>query len=205
MKTYESPLTTLDLLAVARANPALHHVHAGTYPLDALPTLLVAGRPRHIVYNASPSTDPGTHWLSIWLSNDTTAEVMDSLGQRPVYPEVLSFLRRHASRSVYSTQRIQDINSNACGLYCLSHGLARARGYSFAQWLSRFSDCSANNDQIVYCEFMNQLAFPSLFTPRLRGWDHAVGRACRRKVCSDQEDSRALTAFRSTSLRQSKK
>lgn len=204
MKTYESPLTTLDLLAVARANPTLRRVHAGTYPLDALPTLLITGRPRHILYNASPSTDRGTHWLSIWLSNDTTAEVMDSLGQRPISPEVLSFLRRHASRSVYSTQKIQDISSNACGLYCLSHGLARARGYSFTHWLSRFSDCPANNDQIVYCEFMTQLAFPSLFTPRLRGWKRVVDRSCRRKVCIEKEDSRTLAAFQSTSKRHRK-
>lgn len=183
MRDFKSPLTTLDVLGVARAHPALKRVHVGTYPLDALPDLSVTGRPRHLVFNLSPSTiPPGSHWVSIWLSGDTTAEVVCSLGQRPTAPEILNFLRRHASRVVFNTTRLQARKSAACGLYCLSHGLARARGINLATWLSRFTNCPRQNDQIVYCEFMREMAFPSLFSPRLRNWRCSLARACRSSV-----------------------
>jgi hypothetical protein len=180
MKDYRSPLTTLDIEDAARAHPLMYRVHAGTFSLDALPSLGLTGRPHHIVYNTSPSTESGSHWISIWLASDTTAEVMDSLGNRPTQPEVLSFLRRHASRAVFNASQIQSWTSNTCGLYCLSHGLARCRGRSFAEWLSRFSECTHENDRMMQCEFMRELALPSLFTPRLDNWNRVLSKACRR-------------------------
>lgn len=180
MKDYQSPTTTLDLTAAARTQPPLRRFHVGTFPLDALPSLTVAGRPRHLIYNLSPSTlPPGTHWISIWLGRDMKAEIMDSLGQRPLSPEVLGFIRRHSSEAIYSERPIQHWSSNACGLYCLSHGLARARGLSFRAWLDQFTSDTAANDALVQCQFMRELATPSLFSPHLRSWRREVERACQ--------------------------
>ena len=185
MRDFTSPLSTLDILDVAHLHPVLKRYHEGTFPLDALSKLVISGkRPRHIIYNTSPSNDPGSHWISIWLSADMSAEVMNSLGNHPIHPEVLVFLRRYASRTFCSTLPIQSYVSNACGLYCLSHGLARAKGKTFATWLDQFSDCADNNDQLMYCEFMREMALPSLFTPRVRSWKQAVSLACRRVTCS---------------------
>lgn len=196
MKDYKSPLTTLDLLAVARAHPLLGRYHAGTYPLDALSQLTIAGRPRHVIYNASPSTSPGSHWISMWLASDLSVEVMDSLGQRPTSPHVIAFLRRHAQRATYTARRVQDLSSasNACGLYCLSHGIARARGISLATWLEQFSDCTPDNDRLMHCEFMRDLALPTLFVPRLRNWQRTLGQACRPVQCSGSSDAASKQA-----------
>lgn len=185
MRDFTSPLSTLDILDVARTHPVLRKHHEGTFPLDALSRLVITGRrPRHIVYNTSPSTKPpGTHWVSIWLSADTTAEVMNSLGHQPLQPEVLQFLRRNASQIFYSAKPLQGRFSSACGLYCLSHGLARARGHSLRKWMKQFSECTRRNDQLMYCEFMREMALPSLFTPRLRNWKQSTARACRKVAC----------------------
>lgn len=194
MKDFTSPLSTLDILDVAHMHPVLKRFHEGAFPLDALPKIVLTGkRPRHIIYNTSPSSDPGTHWVSIWLNDDMTAEVMNSLGNQSLHPEVLAFLRRYASRTFCSTVPLQSFVSNACGLYCMSHGLARARGKTLATWLAQFSDCAQDNDQLMYCEFMREMALPSLFTPRVRHWKQAVARACRRVSCS-----RALTSRKAT-------
>lgn len=191
MKDYRSPLTTLDLLAVARAHPVLSRYHAGTYPLDALSQLTVSGRPRHLIYNASPSTSPGSHWISMWLAPDLSIEVMDSLGQRPTSTHVMDFLRRHANRATYLSRRVQDLggSSNACGLYCLSHGIARARGETLTTWLAQFSDCTPDNDRRMNCEFMRDLAIPTLFVPRLRNWQRALRQACRPVRCRVSSDT----------------
>jgi len=197
MKDFTSPTTTLDLAAAARAHPVLRRFHVGTFPLDALPTLSVAGRPRHIIYNLSPSTrPPGTHWVSVWLGKDMKAEVMDSLGQRPFSTEILGFIRRHCTGAVFSERVIQHWSSNACGLYCLSHGLARARGQSFRSWLSQFSSRLPANDALVQCQFMRELAIPSLFSPHLRSWRLEVGRACRSVSLPPGEQEQACTRRR---------
>lgn len=207
MRDFTSALTTLDILDVAHMHPVLRRYHEGTFPLDALPKLTITGkRPRHIVYNTSPSNQLGTHWVSIWLSADMTGEVMNSLGNRPLQPEVLTFLQRNASRIVYSVKPIQNGASNACGLYCLSHGLARARGKTLATWLSQFTDCDDENDQKMYCEFMREMALPALFTPRMHNWKQAIARACRKVVCSKASrtpDARKA-AWKSSKQRRSK-
>lgn len=179
MKHYASPTTTLDLEAAAQAHPILRRYFDGAYPLDALSTLSVVGRPRHLIYNLSPSTrPPGTHWISIWLGEDLSVEVVDSFGRRPTSPEVIGFIRRHGSQSRYAAKQIQNWTSNVCGLYCLSHGLARACGQPLSSWLDRYTKDLGGNDRAVQCEFMRELAFPSLFSPRLRHWRQAVARAC---------------------------
>lgn len=182
MRSYSSPLSTTDLLRVFRAHPVLSAVHVGVFPRDALADLTVHGRPRHLVFNVTASyEDDGAvgHWLSIWLGEDTRAELVDSLGMKPVHPEVLSFLRRHASTAVYTSRRLQDWSSNCCGLYCQSHALARARGHSLESWLAQFTSCPSQNDRRIECQFMHELAFPALFSPPIRAWQSAVARACR--------------------------
>lgn len=182
MNSYRSPLDTEDILLVARTHPILERVHEGTYPLERLATLIVGDRPRHIIFNQSPSWDPsgGTHWESIFLSADTTGEVFSSLGDRPSQPEVVSFMKRHCSSAVYCSTPLQAAGSNCCGIYCLSHGMARARGISFESWLSRFSVSDRRgNDSMMHCEFMTTMAYPALFTPRVRNhWAKVVGEAC---------------------------
>ena len=180
MKDYTSPTTTLDLTAAAKAHPTLRRYHIGTFPLDALASLTVGGRPRHLIYNESPSTrPPGSHWVSVWLTKDFKAEIVNSLGRQPLAPEVLSFVRRHSASAKYSDRQIQSWTSNVCGLYCLSHGLARARGQSLDSWMKQFTERLADNDDLVQCEFMRELAIPSMFSPSLRNWRKQVERACR--------------------------
>lgn len=167
-------------MTAAKAHPVLRRYHVGTYPLDALPKLTIAGRPRHIIYNLSPSTQPpGTHWVSIWLTRDMKAEVVDSLGQPPSSHEVLGFVRRHSTSASFCEKQLQALTSNVCGLYALSHGLARARGQSLATWLRQFSDRPSQNDKLMQCQFMRELAIPSLFSPRLTRWRRTVEEACR--------------------------
>lgn len=189
MKGYSSALTTLDLNDAATIHPVLGRYYAGAFPVDALSTLIVSGRPKHLIYNVSPSYTQGSHWISVFLNKDLSAVVVDSLGMKPSCPVVLSFLRRHAEKIIYSSKLIQNPSSAACGLYCLSHGLASARGYRLDHWLSQFGPCLEANDRLMQCEFMQELAIPSLFTPRLRNWEQIVARACKPRRC---ESSQAL-------------
>ena len=180
MRSYTSPLTTLELTGASRLQPLLARVHIGTFPVDALSELRVIGRPRHLVYNTAASNSRGEHWVSIWLAKDKTIEIMDSLGRAPTDPRVVDFAWRHAIKIVYSGRELQHWSSNACGLYCLSHGLARARGESLSSWLDRFGEDTLANDRKVQCEFMRSLATPYSFSPppTPHRWKQLVKQAC---------------------------
>ena len=179
MKSYSSPLSTQDILAVVDAHPILRRVHYATVPLEALDILIVPSGPCHIIYNESRSWEgAGSHWISIYLERDLSGEVMSSLGGRPAQPEVLRFMRRNCSRAKYTTRQLQDNDSNCCGAYCLSHGMARARGDTLSAWLAQFSDCRKHNDGIIECQFMREMAFPALFSPRFN-WRRALAAACQ--------------------------
>lgn len=182
MKDYSSPLSTVDITTAAQGHPLLSPHFIGVFPLDAIETLSLdsttAAAARFFVYNTAPSYDPpGRHWIGVWVVPGSSAEIIDSLGDKPA-ESVISFLLRHVARISYSKKAIQNPFSSACGLYCLSYALARARGQSMMQWLQRFGSCGQRNDAQVQCEFMKAMAVPSMFHPRLRNWKRVVRRAC---------------------------
>ena len=180
MRSYTSPLSTEDILAVVHAHPLLRGVSAGVYPLDGLARLVVSGRPAHVIYNQLPSWAPQGamgHWVSIYLSADLRAEVMSSLGDRPDQIEVIEFMGRHCTSAVFTAVQIQDDNSNCCGVYALSHGMARARGTSLRTWLGQFGACRTENDKKIQCEFLQTLSYPALFTHRFN-WRRALAATC---------------------------
>lgn len=199
MKDFSSALSTIDLEAAARAHPQLRRVHEGTFPLDMLNNLNIVRRPRHIVFNTSPSyKPPGTHWISIWLGTNMSIELVDSMGQRPISNEVIAFLRRHgssSSRAVYISGPLQHWSSSTCGLYCLSHGLARARGCTLEKWLSQFGQDRHRNDRSMECQFMRETAIPSLFSPRLHNWRAEVRRACGADSRASKRNREGCAAF----------
>lgn len=180
MRTYTSPLTTEDLLRVCYAHPAMRKINAGVYPLDALSSLRIGGqRPKHIVYNTARSNEgPGLHWISVILNTDFSAEVFDSLGNRPHQREVIDFLHRHSCKSVYNNTRVQSLNSNTCGIYSLCHALSKIEGLCFESWVGCFTRDTAANDRYVQCIFLRKLAWPGLFSYPYSNWGRVITRAC---------------------------
>jgi len=50
----------------------------GVYSIDTLPP-----KPKLLVCNTDPSTKPGRHWISIYVSEDERGEYFDSFGRPP--------------------------------------------------------------------------------------------------------------------------
>lgn len=164
MKSYKSPLTTLDLMKICHRHPNLKHVNCGVYARDEIIHLEIPFRPCHIIVNLSPSYEEGSHWISIFLNRDFSGELVDSLALTP-HPDVLTFLKRHCTSCVTNAFRLQSLLSATCGIYALWHGAARGGGKTFPHWVAQFSRAPMRNDQRARCFFTNHLAKMSDFRP----------------------------------------
>ena len=59
-----------------------YSIFLDVYASDELPTILARARPLVIVANLDPAPRPGSHWVSIYI-DEQTGEYYDSLGQAP--------------------------------------------------------------------------------------------------------------------------
>ena len=84
-------------------------------------------------------------------------EYFDSLGKKPK-KEIISILFHNSQFCVYNTERIQDYNTNSCGLYCLFYSYYACRDCSMTNIVSCFDDNLKNNEKIVKSFTKNYLA-----------------------------------------------
>lgn len=128
-------------------DPILRDGVLGVYPADRLPASVPSGLCGLIV-NTDNSSQPGTHWLALFMHNKT-AECFDSYGQRPgsYNPLLTQWIERHASSVRVNRQRLQSDFSDVCGLYCVYFLRQRLLGRTMDQIVNSFrgSDTEAND------------------------------------------------------------
>lgn len=80
----------------------------------------VKKRPRFYVVNTDSCGKPGKHWVVFYFS-ETICEFYDSLGCTPQYyhTRFKNILLANGSQYRYMTDRIQALDSDVCGQYCI--------------------------------------------------------------------------------------
>ena len=121
----------------------------GTFPRDQLPTV-IKRRPSGLIVNTDTASEPGEHWVAIYLANDSCGEYFDSFGLPPLHKEIIAFLNDHNDNGwVYNTITLQDVSSDTCGIYTAFYLQSRLSGYSNEQFLSLFTKHGKINDFIA--------------------------------------------------------
>ena len=89
----------------------------GIYNKDALE--FIKPEPGGYIVNLADSTDPGTHWVAVFL-HGKCAYYMDSFGIIPAN-EIIKFMVRYTDSKCifYNTKQIQNINAGHCGQWCI--------------------------------------------------------------------------------------
>ena len=125
----------------------------GVIPQDYLLSLDILTFPVSLIINLDLSTQSGSHWIGISIS-EFTIELYDSLGMNTKYriekPTIfLLFLAKFKlSHQIISTPVLQNPNSHYCGFYCVYFMLFR-RFISFNQCVSIFTTDLSTNDNIL--------------------------------------------------------
>jgi hypothetical protein len=117
-------------------------VFKGVYAADVFvdvhrnETTLGGDEPALYVVNNRESNHPGEHWIAVYCNRSPgVSEFFDSYGLAPsIYRSVNAALGHNETR--YTDVRLQNVNSDSCGHYCVAYCLAVTRNLS----LDRFVD-----------------------------------------------------------------
>jgi len=120
----------------------------GVLPYDKIPTH-VRSYPAAYIFNTDPSHLQGQHWVSVYFSEDRTAQYMCSLAVAP-YGKLYDFLKCGSYDAAFNRVALQSPISSMCGYYCVLHLLMASRGCELAEFLELFDkkDLSANDELI---------------------------------------------------------
>ena len=122
-----------DLRTILRRNRVTQGIFLDVFALDHLPTAIeLKGANRwFLVCNCCPSTKRGHHWVAVFY-NHGSIEFFDSFALSPwAYDVRMTTFLHYTSRArviLYNDVRLQEIDSDACGHYCILFGVARGGG-----------------------------------------------------------------------------
>lgn len=114
----------------------------GIYAKDTLPILQAN---TCTVVNSDDSTEPGSHWLALFVNENKTLEFFDSYGNSP---DFYGLDTSHYLNVIWNTQMFQSPTSNVCGQYCVYFLLKRCQSFSLDSVLNLFEVCKINDFQL---------------------------------------------------------
>ena len=139
-------MDTLDLNTLLQHNPAF----MGTYPRDMLPDARNCRLPFGLIVNTDKASDPGTHWIAIYVDNAGHGTYFDSFGLAPQHSEITSFLNQVCPRGwSYNSYALQDITGDTCGVYAAMYLETRFQGYPYQRFMSLFTNNRRINDFLI--------------------------------------------------------
>ena len=103
-------------------------VFVGCFPSDMIP--FKDRYPYAVVVNTDSSARKGRHWVAIYVPSPSVVEYFDSFGMEP-NKNIKDFLKCfHIERR--SSEMLQSIFSDVCGMHCIYFIIKRCSGESFA-------------------------------------------------------------------------
>ena len=118
----------------------------GVYMKDELPSKLKSGF--YIINLQSSNIGNGTHWTTLFY-NFKQSYYFDAFG----FPAPIE-VEQKLNAYTYNDKQIQNLNSTACGYYCVSFILSmnkqKNKEMGFKKFIDVFSKNSKKNDEILY-------------------------------------------------------
>nr|DAC81256.1 TPA_asm: adenain [Astyanax tetra cavefish adintovirus] len=146
-------MDTRELLELMKSCPFVKKIFCGVLPCDELPEGVMMQFPALFIVNTHPSHMPGEHWLAICLNDGTSGEFFDSYGNSPIYElfpdSIYSFLKKNCVEIKHNSKQVQSFDSVCCGQHCIFFLCHRAKGYSFNQIMSLYTNDLKRNDDMV--------------------------------------------------------
>jgi hypothetical protein len=120
-------MNSLQIDTILRKNRHTKNCYKGTYGSDNIKRF--NEYPYAIVANTQKITQPGQHWVGMYISNVDTIEYFDSFGGPP-NNEIKKFTEtfKNVKRN---TRKIQSDFDNSCGSHVIYFIIQRCRGKNF--------------------------------------------------------------------------
>ena len=142
--------------SILRLDQNISKNFAGVFAADILPSNL-SNLPKFLIVNSDVHSEPGQHWLAMYIPEQGPPEFFDSLGLSPKHylASFEQFLIKHGPQYIYSNKRLQNYGSDTCGLYVLYYVILRCSGCSMLDIVNNFSTNLAQND-ILTINFVHE-------------------------------------------------
>lgn len=121
-----------------------YNIFKGVFPCDSLPTKF--SLPAIFIINLSPHTEPGSHWVALYITSKRYAFYFDSFGFPVNNHYILQFLKKHAVKITHNVKQLQHITSNKCGQFCCAFAISILKNCSVTSFISKFCSNLFVND-----------------------------------------------------------
>ena len=115
-------------------DPFIRRYYGGVLAVDQLPIFVT--KPSIFIVNTDPIALPGKHWVVLFIDTQL-CEHFDSSGYSPRH-DFKIFLNAQGSKYLYNNNRLQDFDTETCGLFCLFYCYFRCRNNNFKEILDMF-------------------------------------------------------------------
>lgn len=123
------------------------------FPADKIPYQWT--KPCAFVVNVDGSSQPGSHWVAIFADSDGKGIFFDSYGLPPAVSHHIDRLRRNCNVYEWNIQRMQSIDSDVCGHYCIAFLYYMSTGHSLNDFCTIFSNNTRTNDYLSVSLYKN--------------------------------------------------
>ena len=152
------PLTNTYLDRVLKIISVTKRTYIGSFPSCFQP------RTEKIVYSFISNTDDhysgGQHWCA-WVVRNNTIFFFDSFGREPwdaTLPRNFRKIVDSFDSVQYSTRRIQNWTSQACGYFCIHFIYVLSLGLEYKNFLDEYSKDFITNDGVAI-DFVNSIIY----------------------------------------------
>ena len=143
-------MNTIQITHALEQDPITSKKFCGVFPSDKLPRT-IDKYPCGFVANTDPSSEPGLHWISIYISAERKGSFFDSYGKPAEFygTAFVDILNSQCDEWDFNTRKLQSDWSDVCGQYCVFYLSHRARGYSMNKIVQLFNGNTMLNDAKV--------------------------------------------------------
>ena len=145
-------MDSYEIAKYMRLDEKIRDQFYGVYSLDLIPKKIPI--PSLVIVNLDYSTDKGSHWVVLHRVNNEVVEHFDSAGKQPKR-DIVNNLFGNALSYKYNNKRVQNYQTDTCGLFCLYYSYHSSRGRTMQSILSDFSVNLKSNEEMIISFFKN--------------------------------------------------
>lgn len=140
-------LYTNQILDMMKNDDCLKPYFKGVFPSDLIPSAILL--PMGFIVNVDGSTQPGSHWLSIFIDRSGAGYFFDSFGQRPFVYNMADYMNDNCNKWQYNEKQYQNVLSTACGYYAMFVQILLCHGIEMGMIAKYFTNSTHENDLFV--------------------------------------------------------
>jgi len=140
-------MNSIQIQKILESNPQTNKSFIRVYARNELP--ISTSYPCCFILNTADRSHEGMHWLAFYYDAQKTCNFFDSYGNSPNYFGLDDYIDKYSNGLIYNKKKIQSVNSDYCGYYCVLFLILRCNGYTMEKFCNFFYNDSIKNDRMI--------------------------------------------------------